>query len=115
MKDAGIHRSGDRYNCKVCFNLRMTFEENCNIHYSDVVHVLPASSHPQTKGYINYLPAWPLAAYCETVYPPSSALSSLGNKICLLKWKQGGTYELSEFQTLLSLCHALQSLRVQHL
>ena len=87
----------------------MTFEENCNVHYNDVVHMLPASSHPQTRGYINYLPAWPLAAYCETVYPPSSALSSLGNKICLLQWKQGGAYELSEFQTLLSLCHALQS------
>lgn len=87
----------------------MTFEEKCNVHYNDVVHMLPASSHPQTRGYINYLPAWPLAAYCETVYPPSSALSSLGNKICLLQWKQGGTYELSEFRTLLCLCHALQS------
>lgn len=55
----------------------------------------PAYSHLQTRGYINYLPAWPLAAYCETVYPPSSALSSLGNQICLLQWKQGVMYQLS--------------------
>lgn len=43
--------------------------------------MLPAYSHPQTRRRISF--CLPLAAYCESVYPPSSALSSLENEICM--------------------------------
>lgn len=72
---------------------------------------LPPPTHRPGGILITCLPGhWQrIVKRCILLYPPSSALSSLGNKICLLQWKQGGAYELSEFQTLLSLCHALQS------